>query len=230
MTLIAGLGTQRVTRDVLATLPLPERTESFQPIAHETLVAELEQSLSFRHISIVEQEYAVSSDGMKMFGFLEVNSEYEGVRFAIGLRNANDKSMRVGIVAGYRVMVCSNMSFHGDFNPLSAKHTKGLNLTESVGVGVDRLQRGWEPLRQAIDKKRETELVEDDARLWIYKAFTDGKMPVSLFKSVHTEFFEKNDQTLWGMENAFTESFKRLTPVSQFEQTGKLGRLLALPA
>lgn len=36
-------------------------------------------------------------------------------------------------------------------------------------------------------------------------------------------------QHLWGMENAFTEPFKRLKPVSRFEQTGKLGRQKILP-
>ena len=35
-------------------------------------------------------------DGMKLFGLIELDVEYAGVRFAVGLRNANDKSMRVG--------------------------------------------------------------------------------------------------------------------------------------
>lgn len=99
-------------------------------------------------------EYAVSPDGMKLFGLLELNSEYEDVRFAIGLRNANDKSMRLGMVAGCRVFVCDNMTPSGDFKPLLAKHTKNFDLTESLALGVDRIQRNWQSLRAAIDFKR----------------------------------------------------------------------------
>ncbi len=98
-------------------MPIPPSTDTFKPIAHAALIDELENSLAFRHISIVRDEYAVSPDGMRLFGLLELNAEYEGVRFAIGLRNANDKSMRLGMVAGYRVFVCDNMALSGDFKP-----------------------------------------------------------------------------------------------------------------
>lgn len=227
MSLISGTGTQRVTREDLALMPLPERTESFQPIAHESLVVELEQSLAFRHISVVKQDYAVSSDGMKMFAFLEVNSEYEGVQFGIGLRNANDKSMRVGIVAGYRVMVCSNMAFHGDFNPMLAKHTKHLNLSESVGVAVDRIQRNWKPLREAIDFKRNLTVDPNDARAFIYRAFIHDKLPVSVFKTVANNFEASDDDSLWAIEQHFTDAFKKLNPIAQYQASAKLGKIFS---
>jgi hypothetical protein len=81
---------------------------------------------------------------MKMFGLLEVNREFDGIRFAIGLRNVNDKSMHVGMVAGYRVFVCDNTSFQGDFNPMLQKHSKTSiwlkpfrwALTESSANGI----------------------------------------------------------------------------------------------
>jgi len=33
----------------------------------------------------------VSPDGMKMFGVLDLETEMQGARFAIGLRNSHDK-------------------------------------------------------------------------------------------------------------------------------------------
>jgi hypothetical protein len=77
----------------------------------------VEEALSYRRIRLERSEFAVSKDGMKMFGLLEVNHEFDGIRFAIGLRNVNDQSMRLGMVVGYRVFVCGNMSFTGDLNP-----------------------------------------------------------------------------------------------------------------
>jgi len=241
MTLISGIGTQRVTREDLALLPMPERTASFQPIRHSDFIANVEEALSFRHISIVQEDFAVSDDGMKMFSTLQVNSDYEGVSFVIGCRNSNDKSFRLGMVCGYRVMVCSNLSFHGDFTPLSAKHTKMFNLEEAVALGVDRTQRQWAPIREAIDRKRTLEISDDNARVALYKLFTAAKMPISLFRTVHNEYFGEQPiaefaaRTVWSLENSVTSAIKKLKPVAQYDATARLGKfvskeLLALPA
>jgi hypothetical protein len=231
-TLMAHAGANKVTRPDLASLDTPAATDTFQPIAHSRLIDQLEEALAFRHISITRDEYAVSKDGMKLFGLLELNSEYEDVRFAIGLRNANDKSMRLGMVAGYRVFVCDNMALSGDFKPLLAKHSKNFDLVESISMGVDRIQRNWQPLREAIDFKRNFQLTEDHARSIIYQAFMTQKFPVKLLRAVHQEFFvspsyaEFQQKTVWSLENAFTTAFKKLAPVQQYTVTAKLGKFL----
>ncbi|MGB6879265.1 MAG: hypothetical protein WBD94_06820 [Candidatus Acidiferrales bacterium] len=52
-----------------------------------------------------------------MFGILDLETTFNGCRFSVGMRNANDKSMRLALTVGYRVFVCDNMAFHGDFTP-----------------------------------------------------------------------------------------------------------------
>jgi len=226
-------GAQRISRGDLATLDVPEATATFKPIAHSTLVDVVEEALAFRHIRIVGEEYAASPDGMKLFGVLRVNADYEGVGFSIGLRNANDKSMRVGIVSGYRVFCCDNLAFSGDFNPMLQKHSKNLDLVESVSIAVDRIQRQWQPLRTAIDYKRNHFLNEDVARNMIYRLFTDYKLPISLFRTVHKEYFvqptyeEFKEKTLWSFENAITTAFKKLNPIPRYEQTARVGKFIA---
>lgn len=231
-TLMTHTGARKVTRAELALVLTPPETDTFKPVAHATLIDELEHSLDFRHIRIVRDEYAVSPDGMRLFGLMELDAEYEGVRFAIGLRNANDKSMRLGMVAGYRVFVCDNMALSGDFKPLLAKHTKNFDLVEALSLGVDRIQRGFGPLREAIDSKRGNRLSDDAARSLVYRAFMENRFPLKLMKKVHTEFFvepshaEFRQQTVWSLENAFTTAFKELGPVRQYEMTAKLGKFL----
>lgn len=231
-TLMTHAGASRVSRIQLQNFKTPASTPTFQPIAHSLLVDKLEEALAFRHISISRDEYAVSADGMKMFGLLELNADYEGVRFAIGLRNANDKSMRVSMVAGYRVFICDNMALSGDFKPMLSKHSKNFDLVESLSIGVDRIQRNWEPLRRTIDAKRNLEVREAEAQSIIYRAFMTQKFPVKLLRAVHNEFFispsyeEFRERTLWSLENAFTTSFKQLKPVQQYVMTAKLGNFL----
>jgi hypothetical protein len=82
-------------------------------------VSQAFETLSFRHIGVVQEEYAVSPDGMKMFGVLDLETQMEGCRFSIGIRNSHDKSIRLGLTAGLRVFVCSNMAFSGDFTPVT---------------------------------------------------------------------------------------------------------------
>jgi hypothetical protein len=230
--LMTHVGARKVTREELSLVPTPVATDTFKPIAHATLIDELEQSLAFRHIQIARDEYAVSPDGMRLFGLLELNAEFEDVRFAIGLRNANDKSMRLGMVAGYRVFVCDNMALSGDFKPLLAKHTKHFDLVESLSIGVDRIQRGFQPLRDAITFKRGHKLRDEEARSMIYRAFMENRFPLKLLRTVHREFFvapsheEFKAQTVWRLENAFTSAFKELKPVKQYEAAAKLGKFL----
>jgi hypothetical protein len=231
--LMVHCGAQRIERNELSTLAVPESTSTFQPVRHDQLVDIVEEALAFRHIRITGSEFAVSPDGMKLFAVLRVNADYEGVGFAIGLRNANDKSMRLGIVSGYRVFCCDNLAFSGDFNPMLAKHSKNLDLVEGVSIAIDRIQRQWQPLRTAIDFKRQHELGDTDARNLLYRLFTDYKFPVSLFRTVHQEYFVKpsyedfSDKTLWSLENALTTSFKKLKPIAQYETTAKLGRFIS---
>src|SRR5256712_9119040 len=135
-TLLSSTG--RITQQELALIPTPAPTASHKPIPHHEIVQALVETLGFRHIGVVHDEYAVSTDGMKVFGVLDLETEMEGWRFSIGLRNSHDKSMRLAMTCGYRVFVCSNMAFAGDFTPVLAKHSKSFSLIDCISVGVDR--------------------------------------------------------------------------------------------
>ena len=231
-TLIAGVGTHKVDREFLRRLPVPQGTDTHRPIPHIQIVEALIETLGFRHINVTADEYAVSRDGAKMFGLIELDHEFSGVRFAIGLRNANDKSMRLALTVGYRVVVCSNMMFQGDFSPLLSKHSKNFNLVDALSVGVDRIQRGLEPLQRSICDWRANILTPSDARLVIYEAFVEAKIaPPRLLPAVHQHFFnpqveEFKDATLWSLSNAFTSAFKELKAFQQYRATGRLAPFL----
>jgi hypothetical protein len=131
-TLVAG-PLPKIGRTELAQIPVPEATSTHKPIPHHVIVEGLVETLSFRHIGVVNEEFAVSADGMKMFGVLDLETQMEGCRFAIGIRNSHDKSIRLGLTAGLRVFVCSNMAFSGDFAPVLAKHSKAFSLIDDLG-------------------------------------------------------------------------------------------------
>jgi hypothetical protein len=170
---------------------------------------------------------------MKMFGVLDLETTFEGCRFSVGVRNSNDKSMRLAMTVGYRVFVCDNMAFHGDFTPVLAKHTKNFSLVDAVSVGVDRMQRNFEPMQHQVQTWRRSQLGDADAKLLIYRAFVEGDLeaPKHLARRVHDLYFNPQvedfaTRTLWSLGNAFTSAFKELDPIPQFRATAKLAPFL----
>ena len=233
--LLAHCGSSKITREELKLIPTPEASPTHQPSPHNQIVEALVEGLSFRHISAIREEYAVSSDGMKMFGVLDLETTFDGCRFSVGIRNSNDKSMRLAVTVGYRVLVCDNMAFHGDFTPVLAKHSKHFSLVDVLSIGIDRIQRNFEPMKKQVEAWKGTRISDESAKLVIYRAFVQGELdvPKHLARRVHDLYFNPQvedfaPRTTWSLSNAFTSAFKELDPIPQFRATAKLASFLEL--
>ncbi len=230
-TLIAS--TARLTRQQLHLVATPQGTATHRPVPHAEVVEALIETLGFRHIGVVRDEFAVSKDGMKMFGVLDLDTGMHGCRFSIGIRNAHDKSMRLAMTVGYKVFVCENMAFSGDFQPVLAKHSKNFSLQNALSIGVDEMQRNFDGMRRQVETWKEAQLTDTSAKLLIYRAFieSDLEVPKHLARPVHDLYFnpqheEFHSRTLWSLSNAFTSAFKQLEPIPQFKATAKLAGFL----
>ncbi len=229
--LVAHRGAELIGRQDLRNLPTPEPTATHVPIAHARIVETLIETLALRHLSVVNDEYAVTEDGMRMFGALTLDVEHSGVQVALGLRNSHDKSFSLALTVGFRVFVCDNLAFIGDFQAVIArKHTSKFNLDETLAIAVHRLQKGFEPIGKRIEVWKGFELSDQDAKGIIYDAFIGDQLdaPKHLAKNVHRFYFdprydEFKPRTLWSIQNAFTSSFKELDPVPRMRATAKLG-------
>jgi len=71
-------------------------------VHHHEIVEALVETLSFRHVGVVNEECAVSANGMKMFGVLDLETQIEWCRFSIGVRNSHDKSLCLALCCGLR--------------------------------------------------------------------------------------------------------------------------------
>lgn len=123
----------------------------------------------------------------------------------------------------------------GVFTPVLTKHTKHLSLVDILSVGVDRMQRNFEPMRKQVEAWKRTRLPDATAKLVIYQAFIEGKLdaPKHLARRVHDQYFnpeveEFAPRTVWSLSNAFTSAFKDLDPIPQFKTTAKFASFLEL--
>jgi len=100
-TLVSWTG--KISREELAKLPTPPATETHIPIPHASVVETLVETLSHRHIGVVGEEFAVSSDAMEMFGVLDLEAGFEGsdLRLGFGTRTTNDSGWHAQLDFGY---------------------------------------------------------------------------------------------------------------------------------
>ena len=91
-----------------------------------------------------------------------------------------------------RFLMCSDMAFAGDFTPVLAKHSKSFSLIDCISVGVDRMQRSFEPMRKQVEAWQRSELTDVTAKVVIYEAFVEGELeaPKHLARTVHDLYFE----------------------------------------
>jgi hypothetical protein len=101
------------------------------------------------------------------------------------------------------------------FTPVLAKHSKRFSLEDALSIGVDRMQRNFDPMRQQVEAWQRSELTDVTAKVVIYEAFVEGKLeaPKHLARTVHDLYFEAmyeefRSRTIWSFSNAFTSAFK----------------------
>jgi hypothetical protein len=63
----------------------------------------------------------------------------------------------------------------GAFTPVLAKHSKSFSLIDCISVGVDRMQRNFEPMRKQVEMWQRSELTDVTAKVVIYEAFVEGR-------------------------------------------------------
>jgi hypothetical protein len=73
------------------------------------------------------------------------------------------------------------------FTPVLAKHSKSFSLIDCISVGVDRMQRNFEPMRKQVESWQRSELTDLAAKVVIYEAFVKGRLetPKHLARTVH---------------------------------------------
>ncbi len=121
----------------------------------------------------------------------------------------------------------------GDFQPVLAKHSKNFSLLNALSIGIDQIQRNFEPMVKQIESWKRSQIADVDAKMVICQAFIEGalEVPRHLARTVHERYFspaheEFQPRTLWSLSNAFTAAFKALEPIPQFRATARLGDFL----
>ena len=125
--LVNHRGGQEVDMNELALIPVPEKTDTYQPLPHLDFIYELTNMARKLIGDVGIPKVSIAKEGNRMFGVVPISvgrtDEYE---FALGFRNSYDKSMTAGVCFGNRVFVCDNLAFNGNITVMR-KHTKNMH-------------------------------------------------------------------------------------------------------
>ena len=220
--LLLHCGGEVVERDTLFGIQTPPSTETWFPLPHRQLVLEVESQLVDAGFKLLGQTHAISHDGNRYFGIIEVcqfgAQPRKGHGWVVGLRNSHDKTFPAGLVAGTKVFVCDNTAFSGLIQ-IRRKHTRFAvrDLRQLTARAVGQLGTQLVKLDQRIEAYRDLCINDSRAHDLVIKAtdcraITTSQIPTVLAHWRNPEHEEFRPRTAWSLFNAFTEAFKEINP------------------
>jgi hypothetical protein len=219
-------GAIEVKRHDLDLVPLPEATDSYQPVSHYDLTDRLltiSQDI-LTDYCLVGEKYALARQGQQLFAFLQLKKEEADMGLCIAYRNSYDRSMSVGMAIGATVFICDNMALTGEITVMK-KHTKNVWTTlEDLAIStIYRSQKNYRNIQVSADRMRSITFSDADAFSHLGMLF--GKDIVSprqisvvrdeWLRPSHDVFKERN---AWSFYNACTEALKSCPPNAVMEK------------
>lgn len=224
--------TAMVDYSELASIPTPQPTATWSPMAHKAVVDIIDEALDMHGLGVMKQRFEVAADGNKMFASYNLDQKHNGHTLQIGFRNSLDKSFAVGITAGLYTMVCSNLIFSGDYVDMR-KHTKGLDhdvMTAMAFRAVETLGSTHNNMLDQMQQMSAMPLPDNDFKLLTFDAMKRGVVPPSQFsqllKSWNTEA-SRDGQTLYAFHGAVTNTMSMGSLTNIHKKSKPLQRLLS---
>ncbi len=205
-------------KEELFAVAIPAQTKTYVPISHQSLTETVAEKLDKAGLMIKDERFSQNRSGQQMFGNFIVGAGDAEMDMNIGFRNSYDKSMQVGIVAGSRVIVCSNLMFKGDFKKMAMHYGNvAQELDAMVQEAVDGLEKQFKLIKK--DAKKLKMVKVDDSmiahvlgELFYYQDILTTTQLKLIKEEIHLQTnFGK--ETMWDIYNHTTEVLKK-SPVS----------------
>jgi hypothetical protein len=238
--LVLHRGGWEATKADLASVPVPEETDSCVPVPYLRFVEEVELHVPRFGLTITEERFALAKQGRQLFGALTCTNGHgqSDYALAIGLRSSYDRSLAVGLVAGTRVFCCDNLAFSGEAS-MHRKHTANVfrDLPDLIYRMLSKVSAMRERQEAEIAAWKTRELGPADAHHLMVEAIRAQVVPASKLPKVleawerprHPDF---EPRTAWSLYNAFTGLAAARNPRAQIEDTlrvtGLFRKILAL--
>lgn len=228
LNIMAHCGGKFVAREELMTVQLPQRTASYCPVPHESLLQTVEANLAKIDYEVVQEKHVLAKDGARYFGVIELRPDghqtSDEYSLVVGLRNSYDKSLPAGLAVGSGVFVCDNLAFSGEVT-FGRKHTTHAmrHLPVLVQNNIFKVRMMEDIQRQRLEQYKMTRMSPMQADSMIMELMRRGVIPAQKIPKVYEEWvnpsheeFTEDGWSVWRMFNAVTEVLKKNESENQF--------------
>ena len=245
--LMLHVDSQPIDRDILSGLPVPPKTDTWQPVSHIDFIEMVDEAVVNVGIEVRDVKIGLSAPEKddnanmfafgpgrhRMFGVIETNDMLfkKQVTATIGFRNSTDKSFAASVCMGSRVFVCDNRSFFGE-HVIRRKHTVNVydDLPFLIENGLNQMVNGFDDMRVLIKHLDSVEMDDHQADHAMVEACAMGVMPWAKIPMVRDQWREpKHDQwaprNAWSLYNNFTEVLKPYATDALASRTMRLTNL-----
>lgn len=233
-------GDRHVSRWELQEVTTPRATATWFPVPHSQVADITVSTLRDAGYTIRNERWTLSKSDQRLFGVVDLtmplarwDSPGKGATVSLGIRSSFDKRLPLGIVAGSRVFVCSNLAFAGDIS-YKRKHTRhGLDdFRGQVESAVERLPQYQAVESQRIESWMNYELNASQADALILALFESGTLGLRQFKPVMEEirkptFDDFNGKlTVWALFNRITTALRQRASQRAIEHSAETSQLI----
>jgi hypothetical protein len=202
--------------------PLPERTDSYTPIAHGLIDQKTREVLMEMNFKITATYYRSSTDGLVAQAeyHLEYGNDSE-MGLMVAWQNSYNKAVSFKYAVGAHVFVCANGCVAGDLGAYRRKHTgsadhESLEIIKTYLLGAkrifDKLVKDKEHLKQInLNQRKMAELMG--------RMFIEKELVTSTQLNIMKREFEKPTHdygvptcNAWNLYNLATYAFKEDNP------------------
>jgi hypothetical protein len=229
-----GRGSQKVEREVLDLVPMPDATDTYVPVSHFHLADRLKtigQDI-LTDYALVGENYALARQGQQLFALLKFQNDNSGMALSVGFRNSYDRSMSIGLAVGANVFVCDNLMLTGEIAVMK-KHTKNVwdSLEDLAITTLYKSDKNFHQLVADSEFLKGRQLATEEGFKTMGLLFGQGILSPRQMSTVkaewlhpsHEEFQPRNE---WTFYNACTEALKSSAPNGIMEKHIKLHNAL----
>lgn len=233
-------GDRQISRIELAQIQTPRSTSTWYPVPHLTVANTAIETLNDAGYTVRSERWTLSKNDQRLFGVVDLtlplarwDSPGRGATVSLGIRSSYDKRLPLGIVAGSRVFVCSNLAFAGDIS-YKRKHTRfGLNdFRNQVESAIERLPQYQSLESQRIESWVKYELTTTQRDALILALIDIGVIGIRSIRAVLNELKQPTFEdfggkpTIWSTFNVITTAMRQRANDRILEYSGQTSRLI----
>jgi hypothetical protein len=216
----------RLTENQVMAIPLPMKTETYEPVANKFLIDLIKEISGDYGYEINTVEYKAAKNGEVVLGTYSFNSMDNDMGAQMAFLNSYDRSRKVTLCSGAVVFVCTNGMINAE-EIFTRKHTGTVRdeIMVTIEDQIVKMRDNFDDLVEFKDTiRRVTISVEEMFRLSGDLFFSTELISTRDLSELKNQFHDKNfgvigeRVSLWQIYNWFTEMFKKTNSTNHIDR------------